>query len=196
MIDNNEKLEKFDGKKYVGIISLVFIIAIFFGYVSSSLQPDQSEKFIESVFESLSFIDFNNPLEVFMIIFLNNSSKAFIAMVAGFFFGIFPVSFVFLNGYIIGVIIYVKGSELGILRVAVSLLPHGILEIPAVIIASAYGLYLGKLFYLRVFRSRSIDMKLAMKEFIKKFITVIIPILLIAALIETFVTPYLIYRFS
>lgn len=69
----------------------------------------------------------------------------------GAFFGIFPVFFLAINGMVIGYLL--KLSIDGQMTISLfdlvvkTLLPHGILEIPALIIVAAYGLRLGKLLF-------------------------------------------------
>ena len=177
----------------------VFFIASAIGYVFASNNPNAGKSFVEQLFEGFRFIDFSNPLEVFGIIFLNNTLKSLISLLTGFFFGIFPLFFIFINGYLIGVVVFVKGSEVGIQTILLALLPHGIFEIPAVILASAYGMRLGSLFYRKVFKGETIDMGDALRFFLRKFLKIIVPILLVAAFVETFITPAIVFylgRFS
>ncbi len=175
------------------VLLAVFFFAAFSGYTFAAQNPDTASQFVGQLFESFKFIDFSNPLEVFGIIFLNNTIKSFISLISGFFFGIFPFFFVFINGYLIGMVAFIKGSEVGFLTILLALLPHGILEIPAVILASAYGMRMGGLFYRKVFRREEVDIANALRFFLKKFLRIIVPILLAAAFIETFVTPAIVF---
>ena len=67
----------------------------------------------------------------------------------GAFFGLYPLFFVTINGLMIGFLL--RMAQDGMLQyslfdtVVKGLLPHGILELPALVIATAYGLRLGKL---------------------------------------------------
>ncbi|RLI83100.1 stage II sporulation protein M [Archaeoglobales archaeon] len=175
------------------ILLIVFFIAAIFGYFFASHNPETASQYVERLFEGFRFIDFSNPLEVFIIIFLNNALKSLVSLVTGFFFGIFPLLFIFVNGYLIGMVTFTKGSELGFLRIILALLPHGILEIPAVILASAYGMRLGGMFYRRVFKGEDADIANAVKFFLKKFLRIIVPVLFAAAFVETFITPTIVF---
>jgi len=175
------------------MLLVLFFIASAFGYTYASNNPNAGKSFVEQLFEGFRFIDFSNPLEVFGIIFLNNTLKSLVSLLTGFFFGIFPFFFIFINGYLIGVVVFVKGSEVGIQTILLALLPHGIFEIPAVILASAYGMKLGSLFYRKVFKRESVDMGDAVKFFLRKFLRIIVPILLVAAFVETFITPAIVF---
>ncbi|MBO8182467.1 MAG: stage II sporulation protein M [Archaeoglobus sp.] len=171
----------------------VFFIASAIGYLYASSNPHMGESFVEQLFEGFKFIDFSNPLEVFGVIFLNNTIKSLISLLTGFFFGIFPFFFIFINGYLIGMVVFVKGTEMGFQTIVLALFPHGILEIPAVILASAYGMRLGTLFYRKVFKGEQIDVGDALKFFLRKFLKIIVPILFAAAFVETFVTPTIVF---
>jgi len=179
--------------KLFWILLVVFFFAASLGYTFASSNPDTSSQFVEQLFEGFKFIDFSNPIEVFGIIFLNNTAKSLISLISGFFFGIFPFFFVFVNGYLIGMVAFIKGSEVGFLTILLALLPHGILEIPAVILASAYGMKLGGLFYQKVFKGEQVDIANALRFFLKKFLKIVVPILFAAALIETFITPAIVF---
>jgi len=172
----------------------IFFIALVMGYQFASSNPQAGERFVDQLFEGFKFIDFSNPLEVFGIIFLNNALKSLVSLLSGFFFGIFPLFFILINGYMIGIVVFVKGSEVGFETILLTLLPHGILEIPAVVLASAYGMRLGHLFYRKVFRGEQADIGSAVKFFLKKFGRIVVPILFAAAFVETFITPLLVSR--
>jgi stage II sporulation protein M len=96
---------------------------------------------------------------------------------------------VFTNANIIGIVIAVFRTREGFVRVAMSLLPHGIFEIPAILIASGYGLWLGVKFYRRL---RYGEPFLEAFWFsLRKYFTVVLPLLLIAAFIEAYITTIL-----
>jgi|Deesub1362A_J573_1020465.scaffolds.fasta_scaffold00125_38 stage II sporulation protein M len=182
-------------KIYFLFLSSIFLISGVMGFYGAQLYPEIASDFVNQLFEGFSFIDFNNPLMVVTVIFLNNASKSFVSLLAGFFFGIFPFLFIFLNGYLLGIVFYVKGMEVGIGKVFLAIIPHGILEVPAIILASAFGVWLGKKFYLRVFKGQQVNMSALVKYSIKRFVKIIIPLLLIAAIVETFITPLIVFLF-
>jgi len=108
-------------------------------------------------------------------------------MLGGFFFGIFPVMFVLLNGYIVGVVVSWREAEWGSWKVVLAILPHGVLEIPAIIIACAYGVWLGYRFYLALFKGE--EFKIYLLRAIRTYVKLVLPLLLIAAFVEAFITP-------
>ena len=143
--------------KYVALITVIFFISCYTGYVWAEKNYEVARDYFEKFFSELSFIIDLPSYAIFAIIFLNNSVKAFLAMISGFLFGIIPVLFIFINGYVIGMIVYVKGVELGFDRTLIMLIPHGITEISAIIIACSYGVWLGISLYDRI-RGGEVDL--------------------------------------
>jgi len=92
----------------------------------------------------------DNPgLVFFLIIFLNNAIKSALIIYLGALFGIFPVIFLVVNGMMLGYL-YTRLGEMGENAALVFLkgvLPHGIIEIPAVLLACAFGLKFGSLVF-------------------------------------------------
>jgi len=70
-----------------------------------------------------------------------------------------------------------------------SILPHGILELPAIIICNALGFRLAYTAFKSIFGGDGVLREL--KRSLKLYVFIIIPILFIAAIIEVFITPKL-----
>jgi stage II sporulation protein M len=159
------------------------------GYILAMQNPDASRQSIEQLFSGFSFAKGISTFQLFIYIFLNNSIKAFLVILFGFAFGIIPIFFVFTNAELIGLVLAVFGAREGFLKVVLSLLPHGIFEIPAILIASGYGLWLGVRFYRRIRYGEPF-----MEAFwfaMRKYFTVVFPLLLLAAFIEAYISTIL-----
>lgn len=170
----------------------VFFFAFYLGFVAAGTNPDYAWKMVQETLEGFSFLRDANDLLVLFFIFFNNSFKALVAILLGPLFFV-PVIFMFANGFILGMVLKVVGEEVGITTIAAALLPHGIFEIPAVIIASGYGIWLGFMI-IKKFATNNHEIKVSgLYEYVlRKFVLVIVPILIIAALIEVFVSPHVI----
>lgn len=170
---------------YFKALSLLFVIALSVGLITAILFPLEARQGVDEVSKQLEFLSGAGPFEIFWIIFLNNAIKSFFALVGGILFGIIPVVFILINGYAIGIVGAVALAEKGIVNLITLTFPHGIFEIPAVLLAASYGVMLGEKFYARMRRGEPFrgSFSLAMDAFFK----VIVPILAIAALIETIV---------
>jgi stage II sporulation protein M len=175
---------------YIFIICVIFFLSLANGYLMASQNPVEARQTVNQLFSGFSFAKDLSTFQLFIYIIINNSIKAFLVILLGFFFGVVPIIFVFSNAELIGVVIAVFGAREGFLRVVLSLLPHGIFEIPAVLIASGYGLWLGAKFY------RKIRYKEPFKEAflfsMRKYFTVVFPLLLIAAFIEAYISTLLV----
>jgi len=163
------------------MLSAVFLLSVYLGYFLAAIFPEFAQSQIESLKEQLGdIISEPNPFFTFALILVNNSVKSFFAMLLGVFFGIVPVLFLFANGVIIGFFAKLVGEKIGFITFLLLLLPHGILEIPAVILACSYGFWLG----IEFAKSRE---KIAekIKFAIGRFLRIVFPMLLIAAAIES-----------
>ncbi|MDI9644201.1 MAG: stage II sporulation protein M [Candidatus Verstraetearchaeota archaeon] len=104
---------------------------------------------------------------------------------------IFPAAVLLLNGYVLGLVGTVVSTEVSLESSLAALVPHGIFEIPALIIAAAAGFRLGFSFLKKVWcilnhrnHSVSFDFVRSLRLFLLSTI-----LLFIAAIMETYVTP-------
>jgi stage II sporulation protein M len=170
------------------VLLAIFLLSTYIGYQWAEKNSGQAEVFIEQIFKSVSFVKGLPHVLIFVVIFINNAVKSFISMIMGLAFGVVPILFVVMNGFIIGAVSAVVSKKVGLLKVLLMLIPHGILEIPAVLIACSCGLKLGVAVLNRV-RGRSVNIKLEIKRSVEVYLRYVVPMLLVAAFIETYVTP-------
>jgi len=101
----------------------------------------------------------------------------------------------------IAIIVYIVGQvgSIGLnpwLFLAVTVLPHGILELPAAILATAQAVRMGDVLLSPPDQGGGVDGILReMGRFVKLFIGVVLPLLLLAAWIEVRITPHLLLNF-
>jgi stage II sporulation protein M len=118
--------------------------------------------------------------------------KTLLAIVLGIVFGIVPMIFLLANGIALGVAWSVSAATRGPWISLLSLLPHGILELPAIFLGTSIGLSLGYGGMRRMAGKSEIHSGADMIHGLRYFCTVIVPLLLAAALVEAFITPRLI----
>ncbi len=172
---------------YIAIATAIFLFSVLDGYLNAIKFPEISSLLVKDFFTDLEFTKDFGPLSIFIFIFLNNAIKAFSVILLGFFFAIFPIFFIYINGELIGLVAGVFQEKVGLLIIALGLLPHGIFEIPAMILSASYGIWLGNCFYKRI-RYRelfSVNFSFAVKRFFK----LILPLIFVAAILESIVTP-------
>ena len=175
---------------YFLLLLTVFAVSIYFGYDAAKTNPQMAKNFVDRFTSEFGFIKTLPPMLIFLIIFINNSVKAFLAMILGVFFGLAPVFFVFVNGYMIGVVVYFVGSKIGMEKVAMMLLPHGVIEIPAILLACSYGMWLGRML-IRKMTGSKVSISDCIEQAIRYYLKTVVPMLIIAAFVETFITPHL-----
>ena len=182
-------------RPYLLVIITLFLLATAVGYVSAYFNPDIIDELIGQFEETYGWIAEESPIMIMLFIFANNTLNSFIAMLLGVFFGIWPVIFILVNGYFIGVVVFSSVQEYGILVVLSALLPHGIIELPMIFISASIGLRLGVLAFQKIFnvKEKEIRFKYELFSAIRFFVTVIVPLLFIAAIIETFITSSILY---
>lgn len=166
-------------KKYIFTVSLVFLLFAVVGYFVS-LPTEIESLLVEKLKEMVLVFEGLNLSQTIWTIFSNNLYVSFLSIILGILFGIFPIIVSLSNGFIIGYVAHRAVSLDGIL-ILWKLLPHGIFEIPAVIISMGIGLKLGSTL---IFRTKDIK-----KEGISSLLVlllIITPLLIIAAIIEGF----------
>lgn len=167
---------------------VVFAIGVVTGMIALAAFPQASAGVESSIAEFVSFAHGLGPVGLFAFIVVNNVVKAAVMMVLGIAFGLIPVLFLVSNGIVLAVAAVLVVEKGGALVAVAGLLPHGILELPAVLLAAAAGLRLGAVALERV-RHPGIDIKVEVVKAWRLFTVLILPVLLIAAVIETTVTP-------
>jgi stage II sporulation protein M len=126
-----------------------------------------------------------------LLIFINNAIKALGLVFSGILLGLPPLLFVGLNGFILGGLGSALESVNGWRYVMASFVPHGVIEIPVILLATALGLTVGMESFKWLVRRES-RIKLQLSDCLKVYLRWILPGLAIAAIIEVFVTPLLI----
>lgn len=99
-----------------------------------------------------------------------------------------------MNGFLLGITLGVGklSMHIPILQTFLfGILPHGILEIPALLISMSIGIYLCKNITGSLFGRKNRNKLDDLKNVIRVFFTIVIPLLILAGLLECYVTPYL-----
>ncbi|SEP09604.1 stage II sporulation protein M [Paenibacillus sp. OV219] len=130
--------------------STIFLLA---GMVVGATNPDL-DAFIQGQLNGLKNvaqnIDSSNHPTLFLMVFIffNNVIKAILVMYIGAIFGIVPIIFLAINGMILGYLVHKtaeQGGDAVFTIIFKGLLPHGIIELSAIVIACAYGMRFGKI---------------------------------------------------
>jgi uncharacterized membrane protein SpoIIM required for sporulation len=178
-------------------IGLITIVAGYFWVSenSSSIGDQYQTGELSSLISSEMGIPTANIGISFPTIWGHNLQAIIVILVLGLFsFGVLGVCVYLLNMGIIGAVLALIRAmgqspvEIGIYGI----LPHGIFEIPALILASAATLYIGVILVTpRSQRTLGEVLIEALADWVKIGIGIVLPLLTIAAIIETWVTPAL-----
>ncbi|MCL7418058.1 MAG: stage II sporulation protein M, partial [Halalkalicoccus sp.] len=126
------------------------------------------------------------PLDVFVMIAVNNWLVALGQTFAGLALGIPTAVNLLFNGAVVGI---VAGISSDLLVVAALVVPHGIVEIPALAVSSALGLHLGHVGWRR-FRGTIDDAALAAEiRFAFEVLVGLALVFVAASFVEAFLTP-------
>ncbi|MFA7707509.1 MAG: stage II sporulation protein M [Candidatus Pacearchaeota archaeon] len=167
-------------KNYIGFVSLFFLLITFFGFIFPYFFREQIIKIIADLLKQTEGL---GTLELISFIITNNIKTAFFGMVLGIFFGVVSLGIIIVNGYVLG---FIAKETVGIegFSVLFRLVPHGIFEIPAIIISLALGLKLGMFLFTYKGKDKPLEFLKWLSDSVKVFVFIIIPLLVIAGIIE------------
>ncbi len=168
---------------YILFVSILFISSIILGYVGlfggTFSRPMSRFQQLREVVEDFAQL---YPLWIiflvaFVLIFLNNILTCFLNIVLGPLLAIAPLASVVFNGGLIGCLAQKEG-----LIIFIGIIPHGIFEIPALLLSAAVGLRIGRE---TLKNKEERNLKGELNKGLMVFLVLILPLLLIAAAIES-----------
>lgn len=174
----------------VGILILTGFLGAFAAHSDKSIGEELISLMNEEVFEH---IQSENPAIVAANIFANNTETSVILFIGGASFGLITALILSVNGFVIGLVVEYVRQEQGLYVILAGVLPHGIFEIPALVLAGMFGLLLGEELWRELHGTG--DAISAAQENGKRFLGYVLPLLGIAAIIEGFITPEIIQLF-
>lgn len=128
---------------------------------------------------------------VFVFIFIKNVSAVLISFAFSPLFCLMPVLALTINGGLIGVISASTIQEESLGYLLAGLLPHGIFELPALIMGEAVALSFGTAVMLTLFNKERRKLLLPNLRKNLKYLAIALVLFLLAAIIETYITPLL-----
>jgi stage II sporulation protein M len=174
---------------------LAFLATAIAGVVAVRESPSTGRGFIQIVQEQvIGKIDARDPPSLAAFIFLNNLQACILLFLGGATLGLLTLFIIASNGVIIGGIMEIVREERGPLLVAAAVLPHGIFEVPSLIIAASLGFILGNSL-LAEWRGEG-DAAATARAHARTFFLLVVPLVAIAAFIEAFITPQVIHLVS
>lgn len=173
-------------KKPLIFLGIIFVFSLCLGYYSGYFHQEDAKILLDKLSKDIALLKKIPPLGIFFLILSNNALKSFAMTILGTFFGIIPLLFIIINGLLIGVFSSVMVAKEGAKFLLVGTMPHGIFEIPAFLIAGAYGMKLGKKYYRKL--RYGDPFKPLFFHVMKKMFRIVLLMLIVASFIETFIT--------
>ena len=135
-------------KKYLIPIHLVFFISLILGLIVAVLYPERSTNLIDKFKEIFGWITVLDPYERMLAIFENNAVNCLLAIILGIGFGIVPLFIVAINGFFLGIVILVFSQQTSVTFALAAIIPHGIIELPMILLSASIGMKLGNEVYM------------------------------------------------
>lgn len=181
-------------KAFIGIVVALFVLSAALGYVIPGMYPEVVDALLSGLQDKADQLTGQQPLLMMLGIFWNNAFASLLALIFGLAAGLFPLFFVMSNGIAIGIVLEMivakMGASVGILVFVAGILPHGIIELPAVLLSASIGLKLGYHALLSLIKRQDMVTGELMSG-LGIFVFWIVPMLFVAAFIETFITSLL-----
>ncbi len=169
-------------KPYLLILTLIFAACFLAGtFVPLPLRRKMMEMFQKMAGD---YRELSGGMLFFNILVQNMMATIFV-VIFGVIVGIIPTFAVGSNAFGLGVL-YRQASDLsGYSKAVLTILPYGVFEIPALLIAASYGLWLGVMVVRRMRGKEGTPLKTHMAHAFRRYFAVVFPLLVVAAAIET-----------
>jgi stage II sporulation protein M len=129
---------------------------------------------------------------MFIFIFIKNVVTLLFSFIFSPILAIIPVVTLLLNGWIVGLVSTVVTEQESLGFVLAGLLPHGVIELPALFIGEAAALSFGITAIIALFKKEKRELFLPSLKQNLRYLTLAVALMLPAAAIETFLTPLLV----
>jgi stage II sporulation protein M len=177
---------------YLLLAIILFALSLVIGLGSSpELTSGALGELIQNLKPIIDSLGAYGPLALILFIFLNNAIKALFAMILGIILGLPTLFFIGSNGFIIGITVAALQSHLGYGIIAASLIPHGIIEIPILLLTSSLGLKIG-VESIRFLIGQKSGVKIQLRRSLRIYVKWGLTGLFVAAIIEVLVTPLIV----
>jgi stage II sporulation protein M len=177
---------------WIVISAALFLLAVLIGlYTPGDFPlPNDIKNSLRDISSSLK----PYYLTTTILIFIRNTVSLTLSFLFSPFLCLSPLVTLLINGWILGFVSMAALEKVSVIYLLAGILPHGVFELPAIIIGEASAFSFGSAIILAIFiKSRRTDLKFEIMRSVRYLILAII-LLIPAALIETYITPALIGR--
>lgn len=184
-------------KHYIIAATAVFLAGCVLGAMDRGLDAMlySNVESLGALVDSLEASD-NPRLYMFLFIFFNNAIKSIFFVFLGAAFAVVPLFVLVFNGMVLGFLLLHPNQTASFWELLIKgILPHGIIELPAVILACAYGIRFGGLMAKGLLSLPSAERREKWSKSMMHFLWMTLPLMIVltvslfaAAVIESTVT--------
>ncbi|HEY87942.1 MAG TPA: stage II sporulation protein M [Dehalococcoidia bacterium] len=176
-------------RRWSFIAILLFAIGLIFGLATPASITSTISEDIDALEEFGGTLASLPPILTATLIFAKNASVLLFSFVLSPIFCLIPIMALTVNGWMLAIVstIAVEKESFGFVLAAV--LPHGIIELPALILAEVAALSFGTIVTLSLFKKERRRLVLPNFRQNLKYLMIALALLLPAAIIETYITP-------
>ncbi|HLN91652.1 MAG TPA: stage II sporulation protein M [Patescibacteria group bacterium] len=169
-------------KPYILILTLIFAVS----FLAGILAPSSIRQQMTEVFQAVvgNYRGLAGGMLFFNILVQNVMATIFV-LISGVFVGIIPTFAIGSNAFGLGVLYRQAAEVAGYSKAALKVLPYGVFEIPALLIAASYGLWLGVTAVRRMRGKESTLLRVQLEHAFRRYFAIVFPLLVVAAAIET-----------
>lgn len=141
-----------EGRRWIETAAALFVIGLLWGLTMARTEPQQLLQLAQPVMQQFAGVgqevmQASSPLQRGLIFFLYNGMRAILIVAGGLVGGLWPGLVMVGNGFALGMVIGLAGqlspAAASPWQIFLGLAPHGIVEIPALFLASAWGMKVG-----------------------------------------------------
>ena len=176
-------------KRWIFVAIFLFGIGLVFGLSTPTSFASLVSEDIAALEELVGLLASLPPALLAVFIFTKNASALVISFVLSPILCLIPILALTINGWLLAVISVMVSQEKSVGFVLAGLLPHGIFELPALILGEAAALSFGAVVILALFKKERRSLLLPSLKQNSKYLMIALALLLPAAIIETYITP-------
>jgi len=176
------------------VLAAVVILAVTtgLGVLATMEDPSTGEEIISVLRDTiLGDSEVTSGPLLAVTLFCNNLQACLLMFLGGASLGILTVFIITVNGFVIGSVLELVRQQHSLLFVAAAIVPHGIFEIPAFVLSGALGFMLARSLW-NEWMSGS-DAAIEAAALGRTFLFRVVPLVAVAALVEAFITPLILY---
>ncbi len=173
-------------KKWILAATILFAAGLFLGFITPI---DASLEEIAALGELAEILVPMPQSALFIVILINNLFALLISFALSPIFCLVPILALVINGWVLAVVsgLIIQEESIGFLLAG--LLPHGVFEIPALILGQAAALSFGVIAVTALFRKEKRELLLPNLQQNLRYLMIAFLLLVPAAIIETYITP-------